>query len=376
MQSDLKQLVGADHAPVNGGGPLPHPLAEIVEHIAQTFKTYVEFERAELPILLALWCVLTHALMAFAFCGYIRLQSATPRCGKSRVLELLGLFVSGNPNITTQPTAAILFRGTRQVLLLDEVDNLRNRDKEGYGDVMAILNVGFKRGAVVERCEKSKRGWEVVEYPAYKAIAMAGLEKLNDSLNDRCFPVAMKRTKKRMPRLNIRRLEAESQTIRRDIDAWMLRHESELQKAYESLPHETPQLKGFDDRLQDIAEPLLVLAVAADAELGEGTPIKDSLVSALEGIARRREPSTKEESYIALIQLVESQLNGQADTFIRSQTLVELCQDDEQLSFLETPRKLANFVKPLDLSPINKGGGVRGYPVSQDWVDEWKGRYQ
>ena len=55
------------------------------------------------------------------------------------------------------PTAAILFRSERPVLILDEVDNLRQKDKDAYADVLAILNLAYKKGGVIERCRKAKR---------------------------------------------------------------------------------------------------------------------------------------------------------------------------------------------------------------------------
>jgi hypothetical protein len=62
------------------------------------------------------------------------------------------------PSITTNPTAPVLFWNQRKVLVLDEVDRLRNADKENFGAVLSILNVGFEQGAIVERMEKTRGG--------------------------------------------------------------------------------------------------------------------------------------------------------------------------------------------------------------------------
>src|SRR4030095_11313923 len=116
----------------------------------------------------------------------LALRSATPRCGKTRLLRLLALLALDSPSITTTPTAPVLFRSQRKVLILDEVDRLRNADKENFGAVLSILNVGFEKGAVVERTERAKGGnFEVRAFPVYRPVAIAGIESLADTLSDR-----------------------------------------------------------------------------------------------------------------------------------------------------------------------------------------------
>jgi hypothetical protein len=80
----------------------------------------------------------TYIFDAFQYCGYLLLRSAT-RCGKTRLLRLISKLVFGTPPITTTPTPAVLFRSNRKVIFLDEVDKLRNADKEAYGEVLAVL---------------------------------------------------------------------------------------------------------------------------------------------------------------------------------------------------------------------------------------------
>jgi hypothetical protein len=94
------------------------------------------------------------------------------------------------------------------VLILDEVDRLRNADKENFGAVLSILNVGFEKGAVVERTEKTNGGnFEVKAFPVYRPVAPAGIESLADALSDRTFAVQMERTAERMPRFSARILD-------------------------------------------------------------------------------------------------------------------------------------------------------------------------
>ncbi len=46
------------------------------------------------PIVIALWALCTHLANTFDAFPYLSLSSPTPRCGKTRVLELLELIVA------------------------------------------------------------------------------------------------------------------------------------------------------------------------------------------------------------------------------------------------------------------------------------------
>ena len=61
------------------------------------------------------------------------------------------------------PTPAVLYRGKRKVLLLDEVDRLKNSDRETHGAIIGILNAGFQVGGTIERVSKTKEGGFTVE---------------------------------------------------------------------------------------------------------------------------------------------------------------------------------------------------------------------
>src|SRR5439155_15515571 len=110
------------------------------------------------------------------------LRSLMPQCGKTRLLDLIAALCKGHPPVTSSPTAATILRNKRTVHLIDEVDRLRNADKETYGQLMSILNVGYRSGGTVERTERKKDQFEVAEYPVYGPKALAGIENLADTL--------------------------------------------------------------------------------------------------------------------------------------------------------------------------------------------------
>lgn len=160
----------------NGGPPTPR-LADLLDEIDHTIRQYVKLPVLKLAVVIALWIALTYCFKQFRYCGYLALRSATPRCGKTTLLRLLSQLTNGAPPITASPTAAILFRTTRPVLLLDEVDRLRNKDKDQFGDVMLVLNFGFEQGGIVERCDRKTH--DIKQFPVYgpKALGAQGARR-------------------------------------------------------------------------------------------------------------------------------------------------------------------------------------------------------
>src|SRR5262249_9700412 len=204
---------------------------------------------------------------------------------------------NGIPPLTTIPTPAVLFRSTRPVLLLDEVDKLRNADKEKFSEVLAVLNCGFEAGAVIERCQKNT--FKVEQYPVYGPKALAGIESLADSLAHRSFQIQMERSADRMPRFNVRKLEELFVELRAGLKAWVEAHSQQIVDTYKELPDQLDCLIGFDDRFQDISEPLIVLATLADVERPEGPNVLPRLLEGLKAAAGRREPSVREKQLLA-----------------------------------------------------------------------------
>jgi hypothetical protein len=325
-------------------------------------------------MLLAVWIAGTYNFDRFRYCGYLALRSATPRCGKTLLMRILSQSANGMPSITSMPTPAVLFRGTRPVLLLDEVDKLRNADKEKYGEVLAVLNCGFEKGAVIERC--NRKTFDVESYQVYGPKALAGIEGIADTLADRSFQIQMERSAQRMPRLNLRKLDDLFVQLRVGLQGWTDQYGDQLAEVYDDLPDQLPCLDGFDDRFQDIAEPLVVLATLADTERPEGPAILAQLLNGLNAAAGRREPSGRERQILAFLDIAATKLGEADEVFIRSADLLADCAVIEDLAFIETGRKLAGLLKHFDLCPnFNHAKTERGYWIKRLWIETWRGRY-
>jgi len=357
---------------MNGSPPIH--LGDVLDEIDRLVQHYISLPDPSLSIVVSAWIANTYTYMHFDYCGYLALRSVTPRCGKSRLLRLIGLLAKDNPPITTNPTPAVLFRCTRPVLLLDEVDSLRNQDKERYGEVLAVLNSGFERGRQVERAERTGSGFQLKAYDVYGPKALAGIEALADTLADRAFQIQMKRAVHRLPRLNPRKLSLVLSEIRQKLEQWSTDNAPEILAAYDRLPDAVPALEHFDDRFQDTSEPLVVLAALADTERPHGPAILPRLERGLNVAAGKREPSSRERTFVTFLGLIASRLDSADSIFITSTELLDMCKESEDLSFIETTKALRGFLKPFELQP-KSNGTQRGYHISRAWYEEWWQRY-
>ncbi len=358
------------------GAAIPR-LTDQIDEIEALIRRYVALPEFSLAAVIATWICGTYLYERFRYFGYLALRSATPGCGKSHLLKLVARFSQGNPPIAIAPTAAVLFRSPRKVWILDEVDRFRNQDKETFGQVLMVLNAGFEKDGMVERVEKVNGTWTPVQFRVYGPKALAGIESLADTLASRCFMIQMQRAPQRMPRMNERRLQTEFERVRANLELWAQAHGDEVEEAYTGLDDEVLPLKGLEDRFQDIAEPLVVIATMADSERPEGPQVLSRLLTGLRAAAGRREPSGRENQLVAFLEMVEERLNGSPEVFIPSGDLRMACQDREELASLETDRALAGFLKNFDLRPgHNPTKTKRGYRIRAEWVQDWKARYR
>ncbi|MBX3349672.1 MAG: DUF3631 domain-containing protein [Nitrospira sp.] len=352
-------------------------LADLLDELERQLLHYMEFQVPEQAMLTACWIANTYTFEKFRYCGYLALRSSLPQCGKSRLLRLIALGSKGNPRVITIPTAAVLLRSGGQVIIIDEADRLTNRDKEMQGMLIAVLNSGFERGGLVPRSVKGggkkEKGeeWVVKEYPTYGPKAFAGVEKLTDTLSDRTFTIVLNRTSSRKPRLNERRLGDLLTTIRNELQGWADRNESKISAEYEALPDELPELIGLDDRLQDIAEPLLVLAKLADEERPDGPFVTPRLLEGIRTAAKRRAFVERALLPRTLFEIIESLLGASERKFISSKNLLETCRRCGELMGIRSTKGLSSLLKRFGLCPRESPDGMcRGYMLTKEWLED------
>ncbi len=218
-------------------------------------------------VMVALWVLHSWVIEAFDVTPYLAVTSPAMRAGKSRLFEVLELLLRV-PLRTANVSVAALFRivddtsAGRVAILLDEADAVF-RAKGEHEDLRALLNAGYRRGAVVARCEGDGTKVRVVRYDAFGAKAIAAIGSLPGTIMDRAIPIRMQRRARHEPLTKFRQRDAmrEAAPIRVALEAWAI---PEIIEHLREAQPETPA--ELNDRAADGWAPLLAIADLAGGE--------------------------------------------------------------------------------------------------------------
>ena len=301
--------------------------AKLIRELAATVRRFVFFKNERVPLLIAAWIAATYLCSRFQYFAILWINSPVMRCGKSRLLELIDKFAWKSSGSTINISPAALFRLTSEgcTLLADEVENLKNSDREQFGAMMAIFNAGFAAGATVPRAEKTENGWAVKRYPVYGPKVMAGISTVSDTIRDRSFSVRMVRKSptERTARFNLRREGKTFDALRSAIELWAEQNGQAIEAVYDGMAEE-PALEGCDDRFLDIIEPLLAILRFADAESSNGAErLTAELMPLFKELGGQRAEAQADEAVSALCVLLEGLLDGKEERFTPSADLLE-----------------------------------------------------
>lgn len=211
-----------------------------------------------------LWAAHAHMVQSFHTTPRLILSSPEAGSGKTRVLEVLDLLVPESL-FTCNASPAAIFRtlSSKQVtLLFDEVDAIWNKrgQNDTHEDLRALLNAGYKRGAVIPRCVGPKH--EVVSFPVFCAVVLAGLGDLPDTIMTRAVIVRMRRRApgEKVEQFRSRTHEPQGRELRERLAAWATATASTAGASWPSLPDD------ITDRPAEVWEPLLAVADTAGGE--------------------------------------------------------------------------------------------------------------
>ena len=354
--------------------------ADLIFQIRSLLTRHLFFKNPRLPLLIAIWILGTYVYQSFTVFGYLWANSAEKRSGKSRLLELLEKLTSNATPRLSNVNVATIFRlaNKQQTLILDELENLKGEDKEAYQGVIQLLNTGFQAGAKVARCLKVEGEWDVGYFECFCPKAFASIKGLPDTIEDRSFKILMTRksASERVERFNLRRQGKELEALRSALTVWAEARSQDIQGVYDGLS-EVPDLKGLDDRFQDIAEPLVAIALIADAELSNGTQrIWPDLSDILRDMAGQRPDADRSDALTGLITIAENVLDGAVDSFISNNELLKRAVATDGLTWLKSTKGLATFCGKYSLVPRhNSAKTERGYLITKEWVDDIRARY-
>lgn len=152
--------------------------AALLDDVREWLGRFITVMHAGDLDLLTLWAAHTHLAPALYTTPRLQIDSAVPESGKTTVLEHLERLTYRPVLASSISSPALLARlvgNDPRTLLLDEVDRTLDPKKEGVGELVAILNSGYKVGATRPTLMPVKGGgWEPAELSTFAPVAMAG----------------------------------------------------------------------------------------------------------------------------------------------------------------------------------------------------------
>lgn len=242
--------------------------AAVLSDVFDFARRFIAYPTTEAHVAHTLWIAHTHLMHVWENTPRIAFLSPEPGSGKSRALEVSELLVP-EPVHAVSATPAYLFRKIGQsedvlpTVLFDEVDTIYGPKAAGNEELRALLNSGYRRGAVAGRCVV--RGKEVFteELPSYCAVALAGLGSLPDTVLTRSVVIRMRKRapSERVEPFRNRVNGPEGEKVRARLARWAATIADDIE--WPDLPPE------IQDRDADVWEPLIAVADAAGAEWPE-----------------------------------------------------------------------------------------------------------
>jgi hypothetical protein len=213
--------------------------------------------------ILALWIVHTWLAEETYTSPRLLIDSPVPGSGKTTLLDHLGKLCNFPVQMASVSSPALLARITAdgtKTILIDEADRSLDPKRPGAGDLIAILNSGYKKGGSRPvLVPKNGGGWEWSSMPTYSPVAIAGnTPLLPDDTRSRCISVRL------MP--DLEGVAEESDWERLEIDADDL-HEhikEAVEPVREAVRMAVPQLPaGCKNRHRERWKPLAKIALVA-----------------------------------------------------------------------------------------------------------------
>ncbi|MBN0974258.1 MULTISPECIES: DUF3631 domain-containing protein [unclassified Gordonia (in: high G+C Gram-positive bacteria)] len=310
-----------------------------------------------------LWALHTHVVECFDTTPRLFLDSAVPGSGKSRVLELLEHLVRDPLNSFSASPAALIrsIDAGARTILMDEIDTLYVKSA-GTEDITAVVNAGYKRGAMVPRCVGQGMDIEVVELSAFAPMALAGLHaNVPDAVRSRSIHFRMR---KRIPatepldRYRRKDAEAEAAPMRAKLTQWS---ESTVTDALADARPDLPD--GVEDRPAEVWEPLIAVADT----IGGQWPTRAREACCAFVFARSADgPSLGVEILTAIHEIMAAR---KVDDITTTALITEIRNMRDQSPWPPSrgdlePAVLARLLRPFDVAPQqfkHDGRKVRGY---------------
>jgi putative DNA primase/helicase len=249
--------------------------AELLDDIPAAIKRYVVIAEHTARAC-ALWCLHTYFLDCFLISPRLAIRSATHRCGKTTLLDIV-FHLALRTLSSASVTAAAVFRvieAYRPTLLIEEADTFLPENEQLRG----VLNSGHRKGGTVIRTVGDD--YEPLTFSTYAACAIALIGKLPATLHDRSAPVIDLKRRLRDEKVDNFRLDrtAHLDVLARKAARWAADKTGQVRSTDPELP------AGLFNRDGDNWRPLLAIAEVAGGKWPERAREAAALCCAVAGI--------------------------------------------------------------------------------------------
>jgi hypothetical protein len=235
--------------------------AELLDVVRDFIARFVVLPGEHCLDAVSLWVAHAHMIGHFHTTPRLAVVGPEPETGKTRLLEVIDTLTPRSMLIVS-PSVASIFRklATEQVTLhFDEVDTIftrRGKDNQNE-DLRALINAGYRRGAVIPRCVGPRH--DVQDFPVFAAVSLAGIGDLPETVMTRSIIIRMRRRAptETVEQFRVRVHEAEGHALRDRLAQWAASVGPAAGAAWPELP------ASVTDRRAEAWEPLIAVADAA-----------------------------------------------------------------------------------------------------------------
>lgn len=329
-------------------------------------KRFICFPDDSYLSFITLWVMGTYLFMIFRYYPYVWLN-AEKGSGKTLLMEILSS-IAFNGELITNPTESVIFRDISNNLIamfIDEVEQLRKRDKDTYGSLISLLNAGFNKAGVVKRTESTGQGGFVVKsYSAYSPKMFAGINEIDDVLQDRTvrIPLLRKKDDETVQRYKERAEIVDLQrSIRDELYMFALIYAKDIAEVYHAQGDVIQGMSHLNNRELDIWEPVFLLANVIDSQTNS-TKLTDTMEAlSKKSVDEKQSDSVSQNETYKLLNVVKVMLDEvktlQEDGNIKvfdSQEVFEYFQKSDDYDWIQKKNALTSRLKRIKIKSDQK----------------------
>lgn len=367
--------------------------AELLDEIDEFLSRYVIYPSEHMRHAHTLWIAHTHFMELWDSTPRIYFKSPEPSSGKTRALEVSEHLVLRG-FIALNMSAAALIRKlgdkpeNRPTLLVDEVDTIFGPKAGDHEDIRGVINAGHRRSGTSSRCVVQGSNVEVVDFPAYGAVGLAGLDDLPDTIMSRAVVVSMKRraSGETVKPWRIREDEPKAVLLGARLAQWAVQVKQKLWDGHQYVVAWPDMPEGIADRAADCWEALLACASFA----GDHWPLTcdNAALAALADLRDMGEPTSTGVQLLADLHRIflskrgESLMKENTKPALKTPQLLKMLESLDESPWKSyrrdgTPlgsRDLSQLLKPYGIKSTNiwwsTDANSRGYYLAA-FEDAW-----